>query len=298
MLPQLRKIITGRNKFTSPPSVPLSQGRGGDQNLKKAMRSYKIAFAGAGKVASALSNELHSKGHSITKIVTPGKESGELLAFKYGAEWSDNLLFSDNTDLIIVAVPDHILKEVLSLIRCGKNTVVVHTAGSFGLDIFPERLTKKGVFYPLQTFTSGRRISFPEIPLFTEAADDKTGMLLKSMGESLGCKVYSADLQHRQLLHVAAVFVSNFTNYMLTSGNSISDRAGFPFEILQPLIIETVNKAIESNPANSQTGPAVRHDLNTIEKHTELLSFSPELQKVYKEISASIMNHYKKQGDE
>jgi hypothetical protein len=57
-------------------------------------------------------------------------------------------------------------------------------------------------------------------------------------------------------------------------------------------------RALKGNPADSQTGPAIRYDLNTIEKHMELLSFSPELKKMYKEISESIMNYYRKVKDE
>ena len=81
------------------------------------------------------------------------------------------------------------------------------------------------------------------------------------------------------MLHLAAVFVCNFTNHMLTQGKQIADKAGFPFEIFNPLLQETISKAMDIGPENSQTGPAVRNDQNTIEKHLELLSFSPELQK-------------------
>lgn len=257
------------------------------------MSSYNIAFAGAGKVTSALCTVLYNSGHSIKKIVSPGKENGEKTAFSCGSEWSDKLDFSDNTDIIIVAVPDHSLTEVLASIRCGKNSIVAHTAGSFGLEVFPEAISRKGVFYPLQTFTKGRQVGFSGIPLFTEAADMETESVLRTLGESIGCTVHRSDADHRRLLHVAAVFVSNFTNYMLTSGKIITGESGFSFELLKPLIIETVNKALEGDPAESQTGPAVRYDINTIEKHTELLSFNRELQKMYKEISLSIMNYYK-----
>jgi predicted short-subunit dehydrogenase-like oxidoreductase (DUF2520 family) len=262
------------------------------------MLSYKIAFAGAGKVASALCKVMYNSGHSITKIVSPGKEKGEIAASLCCSEWSDQLTFSDDTDIIIVAVPDQRLEEVIASIRCSTHSIVAHTAGSFGLEVFPGSITRKGVFYPLQTFTMGRDINFPEVPLFIEAGDEETGSVLGTVGESLGCTVYRSDLKHRQLLHVAAVFVSNFTNYMLTSGKVISGKAGISFDLLQPLIIETVNKALKGNPADSQTGPAIRYDLNTIEKHMELLSFSPELKKMYKEISESIMNYYRKVKDE
>ena len=65
--------------------------------------------------------------------------------------------------------------------------------------------------------------------------------------------------------------------------------------MLNPLINETISKAIEVGPENSQTGPAVRNDKNTIEKHLELLSFSPELQKIYKEMTQSIIEYYSRQ---
>ena len=69
--------------------------------------------------------------------------------------------------------------------------------------------------------------------------------------------------------------------------------AEVPFDLLKPLILETVNKAIELGPENSQTGPAVRNDLYTIEKHLELLSFSPELKLIYESITKSIISYYK-----
>jgi len=83
---------------------------------------------------------------------------------------------------------------------------------------------------------------------------------------------------------------------MLTSGDKVASRAGFSLEILKPLITETVSKAIDIGPARSQTGPAIRNDLNTIEKHLELLSFSPELQATYREITRSIITHYKNES--
>jgi hypothetical protein len=79
---------------------------------------------------------------------------------------------------------------------------------------------------------------------------------------------------------------------MLTAGKEIALKAEFPFEILAPLINETILKALDSGPENSQTGPALRNDHNTIQKHIELLSFSPELQKIYKEITQSIIEYY------
>jgi predicted short-subunit dehydrogenase-like oxidoreductase (DUF2520 family) len=171
---------------------------------------------------------------------------------------------------------------------------VAHTAGSFGLDIFPAHLRSTGVFYPLQTFTRGRETQISNIPFLLEASDDYTGRLLQGLVSVLGASAAFMGSERRRMLHLAAVFVCNFTNFMLVSGKDITSEAGISFSILEPLIRETVNKALDAGPEKSQTGPAVRNDLITIEKHLKLLSFSPELQAIYSELTDRITEYYKK----
>ena len=114
--------------------------------------------------------------------------------------------------------------------------------------------------------------------------------------DSLEAKAYFAEASSRRLLHVAAVFACNFTNHMLAASKIIAAEAGEEFSTLEPLVRETILKAFENGPMKSQTGPAVRSDTGTIEKHIELLSFSPELQQIYKQVTSSIMDLYKKKS--
>jgi predicted short-subunit dehydrogenase-like oxidoreductase (DUF2520 family) len=259
------------------------------------MNLQNISFAGAGRVGGALSRELFKAGFRIDLIVTETTGNGRLLADSFNAAWSSDLSFPDSTDIILVSVPDHRLENVLAAIRCRPDTLIIHTAGSFGMDIFPERVIQKGIFYPLQTFSHGRNVSFKDLPILLEASDDKLSVIMKSLVDAIGGKWHFVDTEQRRMLHIAAVFVCNFTNHMLTEGKEIAVRAGFSFEMLKPLIIETISKAITIGPENSQTGPAVRNDKNTIERHLELLSFSPEQQRIYNEITDSIIKYYKKQ---
>jgi predicted short-subunit dehydrogenase-like oxidoreductase (DUF2520 family) len=258
------------------------------------VKECKISFIGAGKVAGALCRQLYRSGCNIQKIVSRTEKGGHALALLCNSEWSGNYNFISSEDLIIVAVPDDRLPDVLQKITCGENTVVAHTAGSMGLDIFPDTLKHRGVLYPLQTFSENREIKFPDLPFFIEASDTYSSELLKNIAESTGGKVYFVDTERRRMLHIAAVFACNFINHMLTAGKEITTKAGFTFEILEPLVIETINKAMEAGPEKSQTGPAYRFDKGTIKKHIDLLSFSPELQGVYKVLSRSIMRFYKK----
>jgi predicted short-subunit dehydrogenase-like oxidoreductase (DUF2520 family) len=257
------------------------------------MTQYNVSFAGAGRVAGALCRAMHSSGIAIRQIVSETPARGRALAAKYNASWSSNLLFHDPVDVIIVAVPDHRLREVLNEIKCPRNALVAHTAGSYGLDVFPERTERKGVFYPLQTFSEKRRINFKGLPFFIEAPYKEQSDMLAALAGTLGAKVFLADADHRKMLHLAAVFACNFLNHMLTAGSEISERGGFSFDLLHPLIKETISKALKNGPEASQTGPAVRNDRNTIAKHLDLLSFSPDLQKVYQEVTRSIIEHYK-----
>lgn len=257
------------------------------------MYQHNISFIGAGRVASSLCKELFHKGYSIDLIVSGKEANGTALACSCKAKWSSHPSFPASTKIIIVAVPDHILNSVLAGLICDEGTLVAHTAGSLGLDVFPENIKRRGIFYPLQTFSKNRNINFKVIPILLESSDAKSSSELSGIAEALSSKVYFADTKQRRMLHLAAVFVNNFTNHMLTEGREIALKAGFPFEILTPLIQETVSKALESGPENSQTGPAVRNDKNTIEKHLDLLSFSPELRSIYEELTNSIIKYYK-----
>ena len=255
---------------------------------------YSFSFAGAGRVASALCIKMYSSGLDIRQIVSADASNGRSLAASCKALWSNELSYSSSNSIIIVAVTDHKLRTVLENIKCDPDTIVVHTAGSIGLDIFPDHMKRKGVFYPLQTFSKNREVNFSDLPFFLEGSDSDVRDALKDLAETIGGKIYFADTESRKALHLAAVFICNFTNHMLTAGKDIAARKGIAFDVFEHLIKETIDKALTEGPGNSQTGPAVRNDLNVIEKHLDLLSYTPEYRNVYMEITNSIIQYYKK----
>ena len=209
------------------------------------MIQLNISFAGAGRVAGALCREMYHAGFKIDLIASLSESNGHLLADSCGASWSPDLKFPDSTDVIIVAVPDHSLKIVWDKVSCRKGTLVAHTAGSYGLDVFPEQIKRNGIFYPLQTFSKERKVVFKDLPFLLESSDKQSSAIMENLVESIGGKVYFIDTEHRRMLHLAAVFVCNFTNHMLTEGKEVALKAGFSLEVLVPLIKETISKAVE-----------------------------------------------------
>jgi len=262
------------------------------------VKEYKISFIGAGKVAGTMCRYFHLSGFRICRIVSRSEAAGPALAASCGAKWSSVCKFIDSEDIIITAVSDDSLAEVLDSVICSDRTLVAHTAGSYGLDIFPARIKHRGVFYPLQTFSANRQINFENLPFFLEASGKRSLSLMTDLARSAGGRVFNMGTEERKMIHLAAVFVCNFTNHMLTLGKDIACNAGVTFDVLEPLVNETVTKAFELGPENSQTGPAYRFDKGTIKRHIDLLSFSPEMQNIYRQLTRSIINHYKREGND
>lgn len=257
------------------------------------MATYNISFIGAGNVAESLVAGLAAAGHRIISVASRSGGSARMLAASSGAEWRRDLSVPDNCDILILSVTDTSVSQVAVDAVIPAGTVIVHTAGSVALEALG-RTTGAGVLYPLQTFTRGFPPDLRKVPFFIEATDNRTLKIIREIGESIGAGAWECGSQARKQLHVAAVFTNNFSNFMMTTGESIAARAGIDPQLLRPLIEETARKAVRTGPAAAQTGPAVRHDSGTIKSHLELLSFSPRYQKLYRLVSSMISGHYRK----
>ena len=185
-------------------------------------------------------------------------------------------------DITILAVSDDAIADVSSKIT---NSFVVHTSGSSSIEDL-KNTSNKGVFYMLQTFSKDKEIDFSKVPFCLEAENKEDYLLLETLAKAIGVKVYNINSEQRKAIHVAAVFVNNFTNHLYKIGNDICEENKVPFEILQPLIDETSQKIKTLSPKKSQTGPAIRNDKKTIENHLELLNI--EQQRIYKILTQSI----------
>jgi predicted short-subunit dehydrogenase-like oxidoreductase (DUF2520 family) len=185
-------------------------------------------------------------------------------------------------DVTILAVSDNAIASVSLKIT---NSFVVHTSGSFSMEALQNK-ESKGVFYMLQTFTKEKEVDFSQVPFCLEASSQTGYLLLEKLAKSIGNKVYPINSEQRKALHIAAVFVNNFTNHMYKIGNDICEKHQVPFDILFPLIDETAQKIKTLSPQLAQTGPAKRNDTETIKNHLELLN--QEQQEIYKILTRSI----------
>lgn len=250
----------------------------------------KITIIGSGNVAQHLIDAFaKSNSVEINQVFSRSQKkiSSNLDSSKITNDW--NAL--TEADLYIIAVSDDAISNVSSQLPF-ENRLVVHTSGSAPLTSLDNK-NRKGVFYPLQTFTKGKAIDFKTIPLCLETQFEEDYAILEKAASSISDNLYSIDSHQRKALHVAAVFVNNFTNYLYQLGNEICVENHVSFDILKPLILETAEKLLTLSPKDAQTGPAKRNDISTIEAHESFLS-NENQSTIYKILTQSIQNHGKK----
>ncbi|MCF6306862.1 MAG: F420-dependent NADP oxidoreductase [Flavobacteriaceae bacterium] len=195
-------------------------------------------------------------------------------------------------DIYVIAVPDDAIKNVSETIPVNSK-LVVHTSGSVMMEDLSNK-NRKGVFYPLQSFSKNKAIDFSEIPICVEASDASDLILLKKIGNKISNNVSEISSEERKKLHLSAVIVNNFVNYLYQVGSDLLSEADLSFDLLKPLIKETALKIEKLTPFEAQTGPAKRNDKKTIEKQLHLLKDSPH-QKLYAEMTEAILREYHKE---
>jgi len=252
----------------------------------------KVVCIGAGRLAQQLMPALEEAGCHIVQVYNRNIVAAETLSGRLNKSSFTGALAEINTtaDLYFFAVSDDaigpVADQVLPLLP--GNIIGLHCSGSLGLDVLPFR--RKAGFYPLQSFSTGHDVTWRWIPIIITTPEEETWLQLKEIAGKMSSSVFRMTEDQKSNLHVAAVFANNFSNHMLTLAEKICKEHQLPFEILKPLILETFSKAILSGPRASQTGPAIRGDEKTIQKHLRLLAKQPELAVVYEVITKSIQN--------
>ncbi len=247
----------------------------------------KVIILGAGNVAHHLTIAL-KQASEVDLVQVYNRSSKAFDHSIYDTIATTTTIVLKNADVYIIAISDNYITALAK--QLPKDKLIVHTSGSMSMDSIPQE--HRGVFYPLQTFSKAKEVNFKTIPFCIEAKGETDLKLLLDLAKKLSAAVYQIDSEQRKALHVAAVFVNNFTNHLYHQAAMICQAHDVPFEVLKPLIQETVEKLNTLSPKDAQTGPALRNDTKTLEAHLKLLD--EKQQKIYKLISQSIYDTYEK----
>lgn len=250
----------------------------------------KIVLLGTGNLAKHL-HDAFTKAKNVNVVQVVGRNTQALHQFSDKSEVTDNFKAIVDADVYIIAVKDDVIGKVSKFVA-NKKGVVAHTSGAMPMAVVHS--TKKGVFYPLQTFTKGKVVDFSSIPICIEASDTESLKVLELLARSISENVHPIDSEQRKKLHLAAVFVNNFTNYLYGVGEEICLQEGLSFNLLKPLILETAEKIKTMPPKKAQTGPARRNDRQSMQGHLELLKNEEHIT-LYKLLSRAIIQAHEEE---
>jgi len=256
-----------------------------------------ITLIGAGRLGYHLGIAFFEKGLTINQVFSRQAGKAEQLSEQVKASPISNLDQVDsNSSLYILAVSDDAIPEVAAALsqQIPDNKIVVHTSGATPSTLLASYFPKHGVFYPLQTFSRDKQPDFQKIPIGVYSpvatAEDQLFELAGKLSDT-PCRM---DDQQRAAFHLSAVFVNNFTNYLFHIGHELTESRGLSFDLLRPLIEETVEKIKVHPPRDMQTGPARRGDQATITRHLKQLKGQPGFKALYELLSLQILELYKK----
>ena len=263
----------------------------------------KISFVGAGNVAWHLAQAFEEAGHWICEVYSRNTENArELAALLYDTDVLTSLNFSESeAQIIIIAVSDDSLETVMEQIVFPENVVVANTSGTKSLadlqrlvDVYSDIQVATGVLYPLQTFTKHIPLVYQDIPFCVESRNSNAEDLLIKLAQSVSDNVSKLNSYDRFVLHVGAVFASNFTTHLLSISHDLLSRESLDFELLKPLIETTISKALSlEDPSKGLTGPARRGDRNITSRHLEyLLDTNEDWAEIYQTLTEKIEQRY------
>lgn len=265
-----------------------------ERKRKKDKQMEDIVIIGSGNVAESIAVALGEAGHTPLQVFARNKAEGSKLAAKCGCQFTNDPAAVKPAELYIIAVSDKAIPSVSAMINFG-DSIVAHTSGCTPVDDLAPAIKNKAVLYPLQSFTKGRRVDFSTVPVMVEGTTAKALEVVTEAAKLLSDNVMEISSEQRAMIHVAAVFASNFTNHMYVVGELLAKDAGMDFSILKPLIQETTEKAMAAaSPITTQTGPAVRNDFQTKSRHCDMLAEKPDLKNIYINLSNNIWATSKK----
>ena len=249
---------------------------------------HSVSIVGTGNVAHHLGKAFRDAGISISDVYGRNSASANELADLLECSVAP-MLNELSGDLILLCVSDNAVIDLASCIS--DNRRLAYTSGSVPLSSLPNRAFC-GVFYPLQTFSKHRGIDISTVPFLIEGNSEQHESELMQLASKISQHVLSANSKDRLHYHISAVFVNNFVNHLFSQGKAHVEVHGLDWEVLKPLIFETIGKISDLDPLDAQTGPAVRKDEQTIERH--LHELEGKSKEIYTLITQSIQQSAKK----
>ncbi len=246
----------------------------------------KIVLLGSGHVATQMGKTMVAQGdHQIIQVYSRTLAHAEALANVLHCPFTTDLenLVAD-ADLYLLLVTDSSIPDVVSKLPATLSGIVAHSSGATSIQVL-SKFKSYAVIYPVQSFSKEVSINLKEVPFGIEANTEEVSVKLFSIWSSISNQLFNCSTEQRLALHTAAVFANNFSNALFQIAYDLLEEHQLSFDLLKPIILKTAEKVQNNIPKEVQTGPAIRKDEISMEKHLQFLSGHPDWQLIYQKIS-------------
>lgn len=262
-----------------------------------------IVIIGAGKVGTSLGYALSRKKHRIKALVCKSRKSAEesQKMIGQGHIYEDAALAAKQGQWVVLSVPDdEIEKTARELVTSDtewRGRFVFHCSGLRSVQTL-KCLEKQGALiasiHPIQSFP--RKIAsvdaFKGI-YFGLEAKGKALDIAKRIVLLLGSRYIILESKDKPLYHVACSMASNFLVTLLDTASFLLGKTGLDenvsSQLLFPLVQGTLQNVKTFNIRSVLTGPIVRGDEKSIQRHLKVLQRFPLQKKLYLELGSCML---------
>ncbi len=221
---------------------------------------------------------------------------------------SDSEFDKISSDIIFITTQDFEIKKASESLaeNLKKKSFVFHTSGSLSSKILQnlkEKGCKVGSIHPLISVSDAvlGAERFKDAYFCVEGGDEAV-KIAKEIVKNLGGKFFSIETRYKPLYHASAVTACGHLVALIDMAIEILTKCGLAAkdaqEILLPLIKSTIENLSEQTTAEALTGTFARADVETLEKHIEVLreNVSAEALDVYLQLGNRSAHLAERQG--
>ncbi len=255
----------------------------------------KTVIIGSGNIATHIGKAFLHNGFEVVQVISRNKNHAKVLAEKLKCKAETDFAKIEKADIYLIAVNDSEIESVVKKLNkyieaetstTSQKPLVLHTAASVSINILASEKWNSGILYPLQSLKKEADADLKNVPFIISGKSK----LIKEIAKSISNNVIEMNDEQRLALHVSAVFVNNFTNHLIAIAQEICEAEKIDFKLLQLLLKETFERLEKMPAVESQTGPALRGDENTIQNHLRFFT-NADFKKIYRELTLSIQKN-------
>lgn len=266
----------------------------------------KIGIIGAGKVGTTLGAYLMKQQIAVAGYYSRTYESAALAAdFTKTKAYHDIAALVSASDTLFITTPDGEIVGVWDCIAEYElaDKIICHFSGSLSSCVFSgiEAAGAKGCsIHPMFAF-SDKFESYKQFhtACLTMEGQEHAVSQMKALFESFGHKVLTIKAGDKLCYHAAAALASNYMVGLFQSSIDLLEKCGFSEEdsmiLLEPLVRNNVNAMLVKGTKEALTGPIERDDVQTVEKHLEILQ-GTNAEQVYKSIGKELLKIARKKN--